>query len=469
MSAAGSHVREAAGSVAQPAYPAPRAAWYAIAVLLILYVNSFLDRTVIALIVEPIKADLQVSDTAISFLQGLAFAVFYCFLGIPIGRLADRASRRGIIAVGATFWALMATSCGLAQNYLQLFLARVGVGVGEASLTPSAYSLISDFFPREKLNRAYAVFMLGGPVGGALAFVIGGAVVGFAEEVGSITVPFFGEIRSWQLVFLITGLPGVLLAALMLTVREPARQGVLSGLSARAGGQPSVREVAAYLWQRRRVYGCLLGGFSLSAMLATGFLSWIAVFFMRTYGWSAAQAGGIFGGVALIGGVSGILSGSLWCDRLARRGIKDAQVRTATLSAALTLPVAIATPLAPTGSLAVALAGLLVFLMTFPQGTNVAAFQLITPNQLRAQVSALFVFSINICGLGVGATLVAVLTDYVFGNPAAVRYSLALAAVIAGVPALVLLLAARRPFRDSLAEAESLMQTGTGAGSGART
>jgi MFS family permease len=435
-------------------YPPPAYAWYVVTVLLVLYVGSFLDRTVISLIVEPIKADLGVSDTAISLLQGLAFALFYSVLGVPLGWLADNYSRRTIVGVGAALWALMAGLCGLTQTYAQLFVARVAVGVGEATLAPSAYSLISDYFPRERLNRAYAVFMLGGPVGGALAFIIGGAVVGMADRIGGVSLPLVGEIRPWQLVFLITGLPGLLLAALMFTVREPVRRGLLA--ARRAPGQGlGMADAWRYLAAHRRVYGLLLAGFSLAAMLATGFLSWIAVFFIRTYGWTAAQTGAAFGGVALIGGSAGIIAGSFWCDRLVRRGKADAQVQTSILATSLAIPVAIAMPLMPTAPLALSLSGLLVFLFTFPQGTNVAAFQLITPNEFRAQVSAVFLFAINLCGLGLGATVVALFTDYLFGDPAAVRYSLALTAAVTGLPAVIALVLARAPYRASMARANA--------------
>jgi MFS family permease len=442
----------AAGAHAQPVSPY---AWYVVAMLMLLYINSFLDRVIISLVVEPLKADLGISDTGVSLLQGLAFALFYSTLGVPFGRLADRHSRRNIMSLGAGFWAMMATACGLAQSYFQLFVARMGLGVGEATLMPAAYSMVSDYFPRHRLARAYAVLMLGAPLGTALAFFIGGWVVSFAGELGSVTLPVLGEVRSWQLVFLITGLPGLPLALwVWLTVREPRRTGLLAGAS-RHDALP-LAETLRWLGARKGMYLPLLLGLSLTAMFGSGYMSWVAVFFMRVHGLSAGEVGQFFGAAALVGGVSGLLLGSLWCDLLARHGRRDAAMRTAVHALCVALPLGVAAPLVGDVRLAFLLIAGLVFFLTFPQGSNVAAFTLVTPNQLRGQVAAVFLLAINVAGLGFGATLVALFTDYVFGDPARIHHSLALASVVTGVPALLALSLGLRPYRRAMEEAERL-------------
>ena len=269
------------------AYPKPAYAWYVVGVLMLLYINSFLDRTVIMLLVDPIKADFGVSDTAVSLLTGLAFALFYSVLGIPMGRLADRRSRRWIIGIGATGWAVMASLCGITQNYAQLFLTRMGLGVGEATFVPSAFSIISDYFSRERLPRAYAVLMLGAPLGSGLAFVIGGLVADYAQSVGTVELPVFGTIRSWQMVFLITGLPGIPLALWALaTVREPKRHGLIAEA---ADSRLSIKSIIDFARQHWSTYGTLLAGFSLLAMFSLGYLGWVAVFFMRTHDMNPGQ------------------------------------------------------------------------------------------------------------------------------------------------------------------------------------
>jgi MFS family permease len=427
-------------------------AWYVVVLLMLLYVNSFLDRTIISLVVEPMKADLGVNDTQISLLQGLAFAIFYSVLGIPFGRLADRWSRRWIIGLGATFWAVMASFCGVAQSYAQLFVARMGLGVGEASLMPAAYSIISDYFPRDRLARAYAVLMLGAPIGTAVAFIAGGAIVSYATSAGNVTLPWIGEVRSWQLVFLITGLPGIPLGLwALLTLREPARQGRLTGDSLDVPPALPWNAALRYLRDNWSTYGALLAGLSITAMFGSGFMSWVAVLFMRVHGLSAAQFGAMFGASAIVGGVLGIVAGGLWCDRLARRGRTDAALLTAVHALLIALPLGIAAPLAEDWRVAFGLVTLLVFFLTFPQGSNVAAFTLVTPNELRGQVSAVFLLAINVCGLGLGGTLVAVLTDYVFADPMRIHHSLAVTALLTGIPALGCLVYGLAPYRRSVA------------------
>lgn len=420
--------------------------------LMLLYINSFLDRTVIMLVVDPIKADFGVSDTAVSLLTGLAFASFYSIVGIPMGRLADRRSRRWIIGVGATGWAAMAGLCGITQNYAQLFLARVGLGLGEATFVPSAFSMISDYFPRNRLPRAYAVLMLGAPLGSGLAFIIGGLVADYAQSVGTVTLPILGTIRSWQLVFLITGLPGIPLALWVLaTVREPARHGLITDAT---DANLSIKSVIDFSRRHWSTYGKLLGGFSLLAMFSLGYLGWIAVFFMRTHGMDPGEAGAVVGTAALGGGITGVLSGGLWCSWMTKRGYADAPLRTAIHALIVAVPLGIVAPLISDSRASAWLIGVLIFFLTFPQGTNVAAFQLITPNQMRAQVSAVFMLLTNVFGLGLGATAVAVLTDYVFGVPEQVNYSLALFSLLIGTPALIWLIAGLKPYRQSLKDAE---------------
>ena len=196
--------------------------WYGLAILFIAYTVSFVDRTILSLLVEPIKADLYLSDTQISLLHGLAFAIFYTFLGIPIARLADQRSRKLIITTGICVWSIMTAACGLAGRFSTLFLARVGVGVGEAALSPAAYSMISDMFPKNKLGLALSLYSSGVYVGAGLAFIIGGLAVEAALQLRMPELPLIGIVDGWQVIFFIVGLPGLLVALLMLTVKEPA-------------------------------------------------------------------------------------------------------------------------------------------------------------------------------------------------------------------------------------------------------
>lgn len=205
-------------------YPNPRYAWYVVCVLTVAYLLSFLDRQILALLVGPIRQDLDISDTQVSLLGNLAFGIFYTLLGLPLGRAADRFSRRGIIAAGVATWCLMTAACGLARNFVQLFLARVGVGVGEAALNPAALSMISDYFPRRTRGRALTFYNMGVSLGVGVALIFGGQVIAWVAAAPPVELPGIGVLRAWQTVFILVGLPGLLIALLMLTVREPVRR-----------------------------------------------------------------------------------------------------------------------------------------------------------------------------------------------------------------------------------------------------
>ncbi|GIS50676.1 MAG: hypothetical protein Ct9H90mP25_1100 [Gammaproteobacteria bacterium] len=194
-------------------------------ILFLAYVSSFVDRQVIGLLVEPIKADFQISDTEVSLLLGLSFAIFYCLVALPIGRLVDTKSRKNIVAVGITLWSFMTAMCGLAQNYAQLFLARIGVGVGEATLGPAAYSMLADTFPPKKLGFSMGILIWAPLWVLALSLIIGGSVISFvtANESGRTILFGIEFLAGWQWVFILVGLPGLLIAALAALIKEPRR------------------------------------------------------------------------------------------------------------------------------------------------------------------------------------------------------------------------------------------------------
>ena len=201
-----------------PPYPKPIVAWIVVSMLLVAAIVSFIDRQVIAIVIDDMKSDLAVGDAQIGWLYGI-FAVFYALAGFPIAWLSDHKSRKHIIAIGIFFWSLMTITCGLTQNYWQLFLARMGVGVGEATLMPAQISLIGDYFPREKIPLVISVLQAGPIIGTGAAFIIGGYVLEIVAGAGAVVVPFFGELQPWQLTFIYVGLPGLALALLFLLIR----------------------------------------------------------------------------------------------------------------------------------------------------------------------------------------------------------------------------------------------------------
>jgi MFS family permease len=434
-------------------YPPLRYAWYVVAVLTFVYVFSFIDRQILNLLVRPIRRDLGISDTQMSLLMGLGFAVFYTFCGIPLGWLVDRKSRRSIIAVGFVFWSIMTAGCGLARNFLDMLLLRMGVGVGEATLSPAAYSLISDYFPKERRATAISVYSMGIYIGSGLAFLLGGLVVSLAETKGMWNLPIVGETRPWQVIFFIVGLPGVFLAALMYTVREPVRRGLKMMKAADGTSQPAripFAETWRYILANGKTFLCHTIGFALLSFSSYGASAWIPTMFQRNHGWAASKAGIVYGLVVGIFATLGVVTGGWWADRMAARGKRDATMRVGFWVAVLWFPTGILYPLMPSAELAVLLLIPSAFLASAPFGVAPAAIQQIMPNEMRGQASAVYLFVINLIGLGIGPTAVAMTTDYVFHDDNAVNYSLMIVCTIAHVLAGVLLWIGRKPFCESL-------------------
>ena len=434
---------ETTSPVVTPERPSPVYAWYMTLLLMLLYMFSFLDRTVIVLLIEPIKRDLLLNDTQISLLYGLAFAVFYTFLGIPIARLADSKSRRSIIAVGVLFWSAMTVACGLAKNFGHLFAARIGVGAGEAALSPAAYSLISDSFPEEKRAKAMSVYTMGIYLGVGVAMLLGGQVIEFFDNVGTVTLPWVGELRGWQLTFIAVGSPGLLFFFLVMALREPARQGLVSG----APKTIPMGEAMHWFRQRKGFYLSFYQAMAFGALYSYSLTAWTPSFFIRTYGWDTLQVSKYYGTVVLIFAPAGIISGGLIASARAIRGDGLAHIRITVIAfAALLIPAATVT-LVDNPWVSLGLVAVIKFIHGLPLGIAMAVVHDITPNRLRAQAAALYLFTLNILGLGVGPTLVAVLTDYVFRDPADLRYSLAIVGVFACTIGLLLSIYAMRQLR----------------------
>lgn len=415
-----------------PPWPAPGHAGYVLGVLTFAYLVAYVDRQILTLLIEPIRLDLNISDTQVSLLGGFAFALFYTIMGVPIAWLADQRSRRVIIAVGVAIWSVMTALCGLAQNFIQLFLARVGVGIGEASLTPSAYSLLADYFPPHRLGRAMGVYMAGGATGAGLALVVGGAVITLVADLPQIAIPIVGVVQPWQFAFICAALPGILVVLLMATIKEPYRRGRKRTQGQERGGRDAVslRATYSFLVERRRIYVPLLLGFATLALAKNAVLMWTPTLFIRSYGWSASSIGFAFGILLFTFGPLGAVGGGWIADKLRARGYADAPIRVLVVTGFLTTPVAALMPLMPTATASLVLLAMLTMLLFIFGAVVPAAFQLVTPNRLRAQVAAFSIFIVNILGMGLGPTAVALITDYGFGDDMALPYSMSIIGAI---------------------------------------
>jgi MFS family permease len=421
-------------------------AWYVVVVLLACYTLSFIDRQILSLLVGPIKQDLGITDTRIGLLQGLAFAIFYTFLGMPVGRLADNFSRRTIISAGVFFWSLMTGTCAVARSFWSLFAARIGVGVGEATLSPSAFSLIADYFPKERLATAVSVYSMGIFIGSGLANIVGGMVVDAVKELPAVHLPVFGAVPSWRLTFLIVGIPGVLIALLVYTIREPLRQQALRT----ADGRVSKLSLGDVLSEMRLRWQSVVGvslALAFQSSCNYALLAWAPTFFIRVHGWTPGQAGSTLGTVILFMGCAGAYVGGRLSDRWQRQGVRESTLRVGYIASAGAAIFASAAMSAPSSSLTVALLVPALFFLSLPVGSSYASLQIIFPNQLRGQVSAVFLFAITLIGLTLGPLWPALLNDYVFGNGNMVGYSVAITVGISSVITAILFRMSYGPYR----------------------
>ena len=446
--------RQSPGAAGAPPRYGPARYWYVTLVLMLAYVVSYVDRSILTLLVEPIRRDMGFSDVQISLLHGLAFALFYSLMGFPIGRIADRRHRVGIIAIGIAVWSLMTAACGIARNFAQFFLARVGVGVGEAALNPAAYSILADYFPRDKLSRGISTYVMGTYMGFGISYLVGAWVLRAVQDLPPFEIPGLGSFHSWQMAFFLVAAPGILLLLLLTTVREPWRRDRMHGNGA---GQRKIpmREFFAFVHANRRTFACHAGGYGCLGVLVNGMALWTPAFLTRTYGWDMVDAGMAYGLILLVFGAGGIYCGGWLADHLQARGQRAATFRTAALCALFAILPATLFPLAKTPAAALLLMTPMVLLSAAPWGVAVASIQQITPNELRGQVSALmYLFPVNLIGIGLGPTAVALITERGFGNPADLRYAMAIVGCAAGVMAAGMLSAGIRPFGESLRRAE---------------
>jgi len=412
-------------------WPSEAYGWYVVFVLCVCAMVAFIDRQIINLLVEDIKADLAISDTQVSLLQGLAFALFYAIAAVPLGRLADTGNRRRVIAAGIVVWTIAAAACGLAKNFLQLFLARTVVGVGEATLTPSGFSMLGDLFRSHRVSLPVSVFTGASFVGSGVALLVGGWLIAQLSALDQVVLPLFGEMRPWEAAFVLGALPGfVVVIWFLLTVREPERR---STAATSTDEKPSIAEVMKFVRANIGVFVAVFFGISVLAAVQFCLGAWVPAHFIRNLGWNASQVGYAYGLIFLFCGTGGVIAGGWIADRLQARGMRDGHLRTACYAALVTVPFVIAFPMMTTAEWAVALLAPAVFFGTMPFGAGPALIPVICPSRMRGLLVAMYLLIANIVGQAGGPLVVALFTDLVFGSPELVSRSLMVA------PAMLLL------------------------------
>jgi len=441
-----------------PPLVSSRYAWYVVCFLTLIYVFAFIDRQILSMMIGDLKVGLNLErDWHAGFLMGPAFAIFYTLFGIPFGRLADTKSRRLIISGGLGLWSFFTAGCGLARHFWQMALMRVGVGVGEASLSPSAYSIISDYFPKEKLGRAIAFYGMGIYFGSGMAYMIGGRVITYARGTADWHLPLLGTVAPWQKVFFVVGLPGLLLVPLfLLTIREPVRKGLLrKTASARNTSSTSIpfKEVLAYTagnWKTMLTHN---SGFALLAFSGLGATAWLPEVFRRVHQWDADKFGLTYGAIIAVFGTLGTFCGGYFSDLLERRGYRDSKIRVGLFASWIWFPFGIIYPLLSDANWAMFLVIFSVFFTGVPAALGPASIQEMVPNNLRGQTSAMFLLVVNIMGLAIGPLILALMTDFIFTRAEygldGIRYSLLWCTTLAHVFSTLLLWKCMRHFRES--------------------
>ena len=420
----------------------PASVHAALALLTAAYVLSYVDRTIIALMVGPIRADLGLTDTQFSLLAGLAFSIFYSVMGLPLGWLADRMSRRMIILIGMIAWSIMTALCGLATSFLALFLARVGVGIGEAALSPAAYSLISDYFPPERRARAISAYAMGPYLGSGLALIIGGQVIEAASRMGPFAIEGLGTFAPWQVVFFAVGLPGVVIALLFLLIREPERRG-LAPKSADIG-------LVSFIGRRRMLFLLLFLGFSVFGIAGISFLVWIPAVAIRVHGWSPGDIGLAYGVILLALSVPGVYVGGWVSDKLTARGQIDAPLIVAIVVMLSLTPLVVITPILDDMKWLLASLSVVSFGFGMLNGLPGTTLQLVVPNQLRGQIIAAYFLIGTMMSLGIGPTIVAFVSDTLLGGPSQIGVSLSIVSGITIVASAAMLNYCRAGFREAV-------------------
>lgn len=421
--------------------------WLVVLFLMVLYTSSFIDRQILSLLVKPIRADFHIDDFQYSLLAGLAFVVTYSLAGLPLGYIVDRWSRRGIITIGVTAWSIMTAACGITNSFTTLFVTRIGVGIGEATLSPASYSLISDLFPKHKLGRALSLYGLGIPIGSGLALVIGGQVIKAITAIGPVDLPLLGETRPWQTVFLAIGLPGLILSALVLMIVKEPKRHVAPG---EIDHKPTLAEALKFFIANTRAYAGLYLGMGFLAMYGYGSNVWYPTFLQRVHGFDVAGAGMFIGSWTLVFGIAGCLFAGWLSDMLVKRGRPDGHFIVSIFYCLGFAITGVVGTLSPDRTISLTFVALSLFFSNTIIGVVAAALQILTPNRMRGQISSVFLAVAAFIGLAFGPPAVGFATDHIFHNDNAVGDSLALVAGIFPTLGAVAFWFGRKPLLEKL-------------------
>lgn len=425
-----------------------RHGWYVVGVLLIAWVLAYLDRGIINLLAQSLKTQMQLSDTQLSLIQGFAFSMPFALAGLPLGLLVDRSNRRNIIIAGVLVWSLATFACGLANSFETLMAARMFVGIGEACLAPAAFSIVADLFPPSRRGRAMGVMMAGSAIGNAASIFIGGLLLLLLGS-AAVALPILGVLTPAQLTFVLISIPGILVAGLLLTFREPPRLSYGAMPTPIDGG--SGPSITAYVWKHRRVFGLVYGLLVCNFILAQTSGTWVPVILMRLYGMTPGSVGMWLGTIILVVGPAFGFFGGFLADRFVQTHPHDGRLRVALISFPISLIFVAGYIIEDMIAVLVVYAGLAAF-GNLLVGASYSALHDLVPASLRGRVVAVLLFITSSVGYGLGTTLVALVTDLVFHDEARVQDSLLVILAPTVVLGMVLALLALKPYAKLRAE-----------------
>lgn len=434
----------AAATESQP-WPPRKDAHYSLLCMTIVVMFTVLDRSVMSLLIDPIKQDFGISDTQAALLIGAAFSLPYGIVGIGVGRLADTFNRRNIVAASLAFWSACTVACGVSQGFVSLLIARMGIGAGESGYGPASWSIATDYWPREKVAFATATMGIGAMLGTGLALFLGGAVLHFVSGMPPVDMGF-GVIRSWQWTFVIVGAPGLIWTLVVLTSREPPRRGLAEGVKAQ---KTPVSETARWIMDDWRTYFAVIGGMAMKAMMLAVPATWGATFIHREFGWELSKVGMISGTITLLVSPIALMAGAKLSEYWTKQGRQDTNLRIVLYGLIAAIPLMIISPLMPSPYLVLAVNAAASFVGTLGFGPSIAAFQVITPNRMRGQVGALTQFCNNVIAFALSPIIVALFTDYIFKDEGSLKYSMVLNASIMGALSLIIVLQGMKPYARS--------------------
>jgi len=426
--------------------------WYVVTVFTIASTFSIIDRQILNVMIGPVKRDLGgISDFQVSLIMGFAFTFLYSILSYPAGWIADRYNRRNLMAAGIFSWSVLTMCCGLVSQYLHLFLARMGVGVGEATLGPASNSALADYFAADRLPLAIGIVSSAPFIGQGLANVAGGPLIDYLEATPNFVLPVVGEVFSWQMVFIVVGAPGILVALAMLGLREPARRGRINESSV---GVPFA-QVWAFVRLRWKFFFFLFTGYLCLATQGWSLFGWLVEYYVRNHAWTRTEIGLVYGSIAMVVGISGSVLAGLTATALLRRKVPDATLRLVLFSTIILLPTATLLTVVPNPWVAIGLLVPVTFCMAMPPGLIMATLQAIAPNELRGQMVAFYLIAVNFLAYTFAPSLPALISDFVFASELALGKSISILAVVNYSIAIVCLAMCLKHYRAALREAES--------------